>query len=105
MMWQKLRRPTRSAHIVAVVVDAMVDAAVDTVADAKATAISGATIRMTGIKMIMKMVFKIGEMLGCAIAVARSVDVISPILLDFIPLGSVILAFLPYLMTMIYPLR
>ena len=55
--------------------------------------------------MIMEMVFKIGAMLGCDISVVRSVDGMKPILLYFIPLGSVILAFLPYLMTMIYPLR
>ena len=54
-----------------------------------------------GIEMIMEMVFKRGAIIGCDIAVVRSVDVMKPILLDFIPLGSVILALLPYLLTMI----
>ena len=39
-------------------------------------------------------------MLGCAIAVVNSVDIILPTLLDFIPLGSVILVLLTFHMTM-----
>ena len=82
-------------------VDAEVDVAVDAVADAKVTARSGETIRSMGIEMIMEMVFKIWAMIGCAIFVVKGVDGMPPILLDFMPLGSVILAPLPCLMTMI----
>ena len=39
----------------------------------------------------MDMVFKIGAMLGCAIAVVKSVDIVPPTTLDFMLLGSVIL--------------
>ena len=101
----KLKRPRRSAHIVGVVVDkmvdAVVDATVDTVENAKATTISGATIRGTGIEMIMEMVFKRGSMFGCAIYVVMSVDGMTPILLDFMPLESLILSLLICLLTMI----
>ena len=51
--------------------------------------------------MIMEIVFKIGAMIVCDISVVRSVDGITPILLDFMPLGTVILAILPFLLTMI----
>ena len=54
-----------------------------------------------GIEMIMEMVFKRGEMIGCDIAIVRSVNGMSPIILDFMPLGSVILELLPCLLTMI----
>ena len=94
-------RPRRSAQLVGVVVDAMVDAEVGAVVDAKVIAIIEETIIGMGIEMIMGMVFKKGEMLGCAIAIVRSVDGIPPIILDFTPLGSVILALLPCLLTMI----
>ena len=39
-------------------------------------------------------------MIGCAISVIKSVDVIIPTLLDFMLLGSVILELLPCQMTM-----
>ena len=41
--------------------------------------------------MITEMVFKIGAMIGCAIDVINIVDGIIPPLLDFIPIGRVIL--------------
>ena len=47
------------------------------------------------------MVFKIGAMPICDIAVVRSADGMPPMLLDVMPLGSVILALFPCLMTMI----
>ena len=47
------------------------------------------------------MVFKRGAILGCYIAAVENVDGMPPILLYFIPLGSVILEILPCLMTMI----
>ena len=47
------------------------------------------------------MVFKRGEMLGCDIFVVKIVDGMPPILLNFMPLGSVILELLPCLLTMI----
>ena len=47
------------------------------------------------------MVFKRGAMLGYDISVVRSVDGMTPVLLDLMPLGSVILALFPFLMTMI----
>ena len=40
-------------------------------------------------------------MLGCDISVVKSVDGITPILLDFTPLGSVILSILSCLLTVI----
>ena len=40
-------------------------------------------------------------MLGYDISVVRSVDGMTPVLLDLMPLGSVILALFPFLMTMI----
>ena len=40
-------------------------------------------------------------MLGCAIDVIRSVDGMKPILMDFMLLGSVILALFPCLLTII----
>ena len=70
----------------------------DAVADAKVTARSGATIIiiiMMGIEKMMGMVFKRREMLGCDIAVIKSVYGILPILLYFMLLGSVILALFP----------
>ena len=79
----------------------MVEVMVDSVADAKANSGSGATIIGMGIGMIMEMVFKIGAMLACDISVIRSVDGIPPMILDYMPLGSVILALLPCLMTVI----
>ena len=45
--------------------------------------------------MIKEMVFKREEMLGCAIVVVISVYGMPPIPMDFMPLGSVILAHLP----------
>ena len=45
------------------------------------------------------MVFKIGAMIGCTISIVKSVDGIIPTLLDFILLGSAILALLPCQMT------
>ena len=51
--------------------------------------------------MIIEMVFKRGSMIGCAIFVVKSVDIMPPILLDFMLLVSVVLAPLPCLMTMI----
>ena len=101
----KLRRPRRSAQIIFIVVDAMVDAevdvAVDAVADAKVTARSGETIRSMGIEMIMEMVFKRGEMIGCDISFVRSVDGMPPIIMYLMPLGSVILEILTCLLTMV----
>ena len=90
----KLRRPMRSSQLVEVVEDSTVDAAVDVVAVAKVTTRSGAAIIGMGIVMIMGMVFKIGEMIIFYIASVRSVDGMPPILLDLMPLGSVILALL-----------
>ena len=55
---------------------------VDVVTDAKVTAESGATIRRVGIEIIMEMVLKIGSMIVCDIAVVRSLDGLTPILLD-----------------------
>ena len=69
--------------------------------DAKVTAESGATIRRVGIEIIMEMVLKIGAILGCAISVVSSVDGMTPILLDFMPLESLILSLLLCLLTMI----
>ena len=40
-------------------------------------------------------------MLGCDISVVRSVDGMKPIIMYFMPLGSVILEFFPCLLTMI----
>ena len=51
--------------------------------------------------MNMEMVFKRGSVIGCAISVVRSVDEMTLILLDFMLLGSVILALFPCLITMI----
>ena len=73
----------------------MVDAVVDMVVNANMTTRSGATIRRMGIKIIMEMVFKIWAMFGCAIVVVRSVDGITTIIMDFMPIGSVILALFP----------
>ena len=92
MMRKKLRRPRRSAHLIGVVVDAEVDV----VAEAKVNAISGATIIWMRIETVMKMVFKRGSILGCDIAVVRSVDE-----MDFMPLGIMILTILPCLLTTI----
>ena len=75
--------------------------AVDTVAKYKVTKRSGATISGMGIEMIMEIVFKRGSIIGFAIAAVSSVDGMTAIILDFMPLGSVILALLPCLMTMI----
>ena len=75
-------------------VGAVVDAAVDAVADTKVDARSVARITRTVIEMIIEMVFKIGEMLGCDIAVIKSVDGILLTLLDFMVLGSLILELL-----------
>ena len=96
-----LRRPRKSVQLVGVVVDAMVDTTVDAVADAKVNTRIGATIRQMGIEMIMEMVFERGTMLGCAIAVVMSVNGMTPIIMNFMPLGSVILEILPCLLTMI----
>ena len=79
----------------------MIYAAVYAVEDTKVTAIIEATIIGTGIEMIMEMVSKSGAIIGCDISIVNSVDGISPILLDFMPLGSVILVLLPCLMIMI----
>ena len=71
-------------------------------ADAKVTARSGTRsmiIRM-GVYIIMEMVFKRKEMLGCAISGVKSVGGILPIHLDLMLLGSVILALLPFHITM-----
>ena len=92
-----LRKPGKIAQLVGVVLDVAVDA----VADSKVTARSGATIRRMGIEIIMVMVSKRGEMIGCAIAVVSSVDGITLILMDFIPLGSVVLAIFLCLLTII----
>ena len=93
----KLKRPRRSAQLVELVVDA----AMSVVADAKVTTRSGATIKRMGIEMITKMLLKIGSMLGCAIAVVRSVDGMTLIFLDFMPLGGMILEPFPCLMNII----
>ena len=84
---------SRSPRTIPQFVGEVVDVALDAVADAKMTAISGsrAMIIRMGIEMITEMVLKIGEMLGCAITVVKSVDGIIPTRLDFILLGSVIL--------------
>ena len=42
------------------------------------------------------MVFKIGAILGCDIAVVKSVDGILPTIMDFMLLGSMILSLLPF---------
>ena len=82
-------------------VGVVVDVAVDVVAESKVTSRSGATIIGMGVEMIMEMVFKRGEMIGCAISIVNSVYGMPPILLDFMPLGSVILEKFPCLLTMI----
>ena len=94
------RRPRKSAQLVGVVVDAVVDAAVDAVADAKVVEISGPMIIMMGIKMIMEVVFKRGEMIGCYIAAVKIVDGILPTILELMLLGSMILILLSCHMTM-----
>ena len=73
-------------QIAGAVVDVTVDTAVYAVVDAKATARNGARemIIIMGIKIIMEMVFKRGEIMGCAISVVKSVDGILPTPLDFI---------------------
>ena len=88
------RRTSRSVQLVREVVDAEVEAKVDAVADVNVDARGGAMIIRMGIEMIMGMVFKRGAMIGYAIAVVKSVDGILPTLLDFMLLGSVILALL-----------
>ena len=93
----KLKRPMRSAQLVGLVVDAEMDV----VADAKVTVRSGSTIKRMGIEMITKMVFKRGSILGCAITVVRSVDEMTPILLDFMLIGGVILEPFTCLLTII----
>ena len=99
------RRSRRSAQRVRVVVDVMMDVtvveAVDVVEDAKVTTKSGETIRGIVIEIIMDMAFKIVAMLGCAIVVVRSVDVMTPILLYFMPFSSMILALFPCLLAII----
>ena len=97
----KLRMPRRSAQFLGEVVDKMVGSAVDAVADAKVTTRSGATIKRMGIEMITKIVFKRGSILGCAITVVRSVDEMTPILLDFMLIGGVILEPFTCLLTII----
>ena len=47
------------------------------------------------------MMSKRGAMLVCDIAVVRSVDGMTPILMYFMPLGSMILSLFPFLLTMI----
>ena len=81
--------------------DAIAEVAVDAVADSKVNARSGATIRRMRVEIIMEMFFKRGSMLGCDIYIVKSVDVIPPILLDFMPLGRAILALLSCLLNMI----
>ena len=51
--------------------------------------------------MITKIVFKRGSILGCAITVVRSVDEMTPILLDFMLIGGVILEPFTCLLTII----
>ena len=51
--------------------------------------------------MILVMVFKILSMTGCSISVVNMLDGMSPILLDFMPLGSMILELFPCLLYMI----
>ena len=101
VMRPRLIRPRRIAQIIGVVVDEMVDTAVDAMVDAKVNTRSGETIRGIRIEMFMEMVFKIGAILVCNISFVRTVDGMPPILLDFIPLGSVILSIFPCLLTMI----
>ena len=96
----KLRSPRRSLQLVGVVVDATVNAAVDAVTYSKVTARIGAMIRRMKTDIIMEMVFKKGAMIVYDISVVRSVDVMTPILLDLMPLGSVILALFPCLLNM-----
>ena len=92
------RSPRMSVQLVRAVVDAMADAAVDVkvdaVVDTKVDVRSGATIIRIGIETIMDMVFKRGEMIGCAIDAARSVNGMPPIIMDFMLLGCVILELL-----------
>ena len=90
------RRPRRSAQLIG----AAVDAAVDAVADSNVAARIGAMIIRTGIEMIMEMVFKRGATIRFAITVVKSLDRILPTLLDFMLIGSMILALLPCHMTM-----
>ena len=80
----------------------LVGAVVDTVADAKVTEITGSRSMIIGMgmEMIIEMVFKRGKMLGCDIAVVKSLDEILPTPLYFILLGSVILALSPFQLTM-----
>ena len=83
------------------VLNLVADTALDKVSYAKVATRNGEMIIQMGIEMIMEMVFKRGAMIGCAISVVRSVDGMRTILLYFMPLGSVILALLPCLLTMI----
>ena len=83
------------------VVDAIVNVAVDVVADAMVTTRIGETIIGIGIETMTEMVFKRGEMLGCDISVVRGMYGMTPIVLDLMPLGSMILEILPCLITMI----
>ena len=89
----KLRRPRSSVQLVGFVVDSMVNAAVDAAANAKVTSRSGAKIRGMGIETIMGILFKRGAILVCDIAVVKSVDRMLPMLLYFMPIGSIILEF------------
>ena len=86
--------------VVDVVVDAVVEVAVVAVADTKVTARSGKIIISMEIEMIMEIVFKRGSMIGCDIFVFNILDVILTTLTYFMLLGSVILAFFPFQMTM-----
>ena len=72
----------------------------DEVADTNVDATSGAMIIRTGIEIIMEMAFKRGAMLGCAISAVKSVDLILTTIMDFMMLGSVILALFPCHLTM-----
>ena len=73
---------------------------VDAVADTKVAAKNGAMIIKTRIEMIMKMLFKRVDILGCAIVVVKSVEGILPTLMNFMLLGSEILELLTCHLTM-----
>ena len=53
-----------------------------------------------GVEIVMEIVLKRGLMLGCDVAVVKSVNRTLPTLLDLMLLGSVILALFPCQMAM-----
>ena len=97
-----MRPISRRPRMIAQLVGAVVDAAVDAVVDAKGTtrSIARSIIIRMEIDIIKEIVFKRGSIIECSISVVKSVDEILPTPLDFMLLGSVILAIFPCHLTM-----